>query len=170
MLQLWVNLPAQSKMTAPKYQTLLARDIQTVELPDGSGRLRVIAGEFAGAKGPANTFTPINVFDVRLCAGHRVELDLRDGYTAALFVLKGTVVVNADESANGGELVVFQRKGDKVSIEASADATFVVLNGQPVDEPIVGYGPFVMNTREQIQQAVTDMRTGRLRTVPLETT
>jgi len=157
-------------MTAPKYQTLLARDIQTVELPDGSGRLRVIAGEFAGAKGPANTFTPINVFDVRLCAGHRVELDLRDGYTAALFVLKGTVVVNADESANGGELVVFQRKGDKVSIEASADATFVVLNGQPVDEPIVGYGPFVMNTREQIQQAVTDMRTGRLRTVPLETT
>ena len=170
MLQLWVNLPAQSKMTAPKYQTLLARDIQTVELPDGSGTLRVIAGEFAGATGPANTFTPINVFDVRLRAGHRVELDLRDGYTAALFVLKGTVVVNADESANGGELVVFQRKGDKVSIEASADATFVVLNGQPVDEPIVGYGPFVMNTREQIQQAVTDMRTGRLRTVPLETT
>jgi redox-sensitive bicupin YhaK (pirin superfamily) len=157
-------------MTAPKYQTLLARDIQTVELPGGSGTLRVIAGEFAGAKGPANTFTPINVFDVRLRAGHRVELDLRDGYTAALFVLKGTVVVNADESANGGELVVFERKGDKVSIEASADATFVVLNGQPVDEPIVGYGPFVMNTREEIQQAVTDMRTGRLGTVPLQTT
>jgi redox-sensitive bicupin YhaK (pirin superfamily) len=169
MLQLWVNLPAKSKMAAPNYQTLLSRDIPTVALPDEAGSVRVIAGEFAGAKGPASTFTPINLFDVRLRAGRSLQLDLRDGFTATLYILKGRVVVNGGESANQGELVVFQRKGDQVSIEATADATIFVLTGQPIDEPIVGYGAFVMNTREQIQQAITDMRTGRLGQVPGET-
>jgi quercetin 2,3-dioxygenase len=162
MLQLWVNLPAKSKMTAPNYQTLLARDVPTVTLPDDGGSVRVIAGQFAGARGPAHTFTPINLLDVRLRAGHRVQLDLQDGYVAGLYILRGQVIVNSDESATQGELVVFQRDGDRVEIEASADATVFVLNGQPIDEPIVGYGPFVMNTRAQIQQAVSDMRTGKL--------
>jgi len=170
MLQLWVNLPAKSKMTAPNYQTLLARDVSTVELPREAGTVRVIAGEFEGVKGPARTFTPINLFDLRLRSGHRLQLDLRDGYTAALFVLKGRVIVNGEESADQNELVVFQREGDIVSIEATADATVLVLNGQPIDEPIAGYGPFVMNTREQIQQAIADMRTGRLGKVPASTT
>ena len=170
MLQLWVNLPAKSKMTAPNYQTLLARNIPMVELPEEAGTVRVIAGEFRGAKGPARTFTPINLFDVRLRGGHRLQLDLHDGYTAALFILQGRVVVNGEESADQNELVVFQREGDTVSIEATADSTVLVLNGQPIDEPIVGYGPFVMNTREQIQQAIADMRTGRLGKVPASTT
>ena len=170
MLQLWVNLPATSKMTAPKYQTLLAQDIPTVALPEEGGSVRVVAGEFAGARGPASTFTPINLLDVRLRAGHRLQLDLRDGHTAGLLILNGSVVVNGDESANQGELVVFQREGDRVSIEATADAAVFVLNGKPIDEPIAGYGPFVMNTREQIQQAITDMRTGRLGKVPALTT
>ncbi|HTO45756.1 MAG TPA: pirin family protein [Burkholderiales bacterium] len=169
MLQLWVNLPAKSKMTAPNYQTLLARNIPTVELPEEAGAVRVIAGEFRGAKGPARTFTPINLFDVRLRGGHRLQLDLHDGYTAALFILQGRVVVNGEESADQNELVVFRREGDTVSIEAIADATLLILNGQPIDEPIVGYGPFVMNTREQIQQAIADMRTGRLGKVPAST-
>jgi len=169
MLQLWVNLPAKSKMTAPNYQTLLARNIPMVELPEEAETFRVIAGEFRGAKGPARTFTPINLFDVRLRGGHRLQLDLHDGYTAALFILQGRVVVNGEESADQNELVVFQREGDTVSIEAIADATLLILNGQPIDEPIVGYGPFVMNTREQIQQAIADMRTGRLGKVPAST-
>jgi len=169
MLQLWVNLPAKSKMTAPNYQTLLVRNIPMVELPEEAGTVRVIAGEFRGAKGPARTFTPINLFDVRLRGGHRLQLDLHDGYTAALFILQGRVVVNGEESADQNELVVFQREGDTVSIEAIADATLLILNGQPIDEPIVGYGPFVMNTREQIQQAIADMRTGRLGKVPAST-
>ena len=169
MLQLWVNLPAKSKMTAPNYQTLLARNIPTVELPEEAGAVRVIAGEFRGAKGPARTFTPINLFDVRLRGGHRLQLDLHDGYTAALFILQGRVVVNGEESADQNELVVFKREGDTVSIEAIADATLLILNGQPIDEPIVGYGPFVMNTREQIQQAIADMRTGRLGKVSAST-
>jgi len=170
MLQLWVNLPAKSKMTAPNYQTLLARNIPTVELPQVGGIVRVIAGEFEGVKGPARTFTPINLLDLRLRSGHRLELDLLDSCTAALFVLKGRVVVNGEESVDQNELVVFQREGGTVSIQATADATVLVLNGQPIDEPIAGYGPFVMNTREQIQQAIADMRAGRLGKVPASTT
>ncbi len=170
MLQLWVNLPAKSKMTAPRYQTLLAAGIPTVKLPEGGGTVRVIAGEFGGTQGPAHTFTPVNLLDVRLSKGHRVSLDLRDDYTAALFVMKGKIVVNSGEPASEGELVVFQRKGDEAVIEASADANVFVMNGQPIDEPIAGYGPFVMNTRQQIEQAFADMRAGRLGKIPALTT
>jgi redox-sensitive bicupin YhaK (pirin superfamily) len=169
MLQLWVNLPANLKMTAPRYQTLLASQIPTVSLPDGAGEARVIAGEFNGSKGPAQTFTPINLLDVRLNAGQRVTLNLHDGYTAALFVIKGAVSVNG-EDAGAGELVIFQREGDEAVIEAQSDAVIFVMNGEPIDEPIAGYGPFVMNTRQQIEQAFVDMREGRLgKAAPLVT-
>ncbi len=171
VLQLWVNLPAKSKMTAPGYQTLLAGDVPVVSLPDEGGLVRVIAGEFAQARGPARSFTPINLLDVRLRAGHRLQLDLRDGYTAGLFIQKGRVVINdGNEDADQGELVVFERKGDEVVIEARTDATIFVMNGQPIDEPIAGYGPFVMNTRQQIEQAIADMRTGQFGKSPALTT
>jgi len=129
---------------------------------------RVIAGEFGGAKGPARTFTPINVFDLRLRARHRVNLDLLEGWTAAIFVLKGKVSVNG-EAANEGELVVFEREGGEAVIEAASDATVFVMNGQPIDEPIAGYGPFVMNTQEQIRQAFVDYQNGRLGRIPTTT-
>jgi redox-sensitive bicupin YhaK (pirin superfamily) len=162
MLQLWVNLPAKSKMTAPRYQTLHSPDIPVVSLPEGGGSMRVIAGEFGGMKGPARAFTPINLLDLRLRAGHGVHLPLHDGYTAALFVLKGEIVVNGAEAAHEGELVVLRREGDEVAIGARSEATLFVMNGQPIDEPIVGYGPFVMNTAEQIKQAIADYNSGRL--------
>jgi len=168
MLQLWVNLPAKSKMTSPRYQELLDRDIPAARLPGDAGSVRVIAGEFEGAKGPARTFTPINLFDLRLRAGHRVRLDLREGWTAALFVLRGKVSVNG-EAANEGELVVFEREGGEAAIEAASDATVFVMNGKPIDEPIAGYGPFVMNTQEQIRQAVVDYQSGRLGRIPSST-
>ncbi|TMH37549.1 MAG: pirin family protein [Betaproteobacteria bacterium] len=168
MLQLWVNLPAKSKMTSPRYQELLDRDIPAARLPGDAGSVRVIAGEFEGAKGPARTFTPINLFDLRLRAGHRVRLDLREGWTAALFVLKGKVSVNG-EAANEGELVVFEREGGEAAIEAASDATVFVMNGKPIDEPIAGYGPFVMNTQEQIRQAFVDYQSGRLGRIPSTT-
>jgi hypothetical protein len=161
MLQLWVNLPAQLKMTPPRYQTLLARDIPVVTLPDDAGQVRVIAGEFDGAKGPAHTFTPVTLLDARLRGAKRLRLNLHDGYTAALIVMRGDIRINGDDIAHAGELVVFDRAGDDVEIEAQTEATFFVMNGEPIDEPIVGHGPFVMNTRQQIEQAYADLRAGR---------
>jgi redox-sensitive bicupin YhaK (pirin superfamily) len=166
MLQLWVNLPAKSKMTPPRYQTLLASDIPAVTLPDNGGTVRVIAGEFGGTNGPAQTFTPVNLLDVKLRAGHGVRLNLHQSYTAAMYVMKGAIKVNDRDAVNETELVVFERDGDDVTIEAVADATVFVMNGQPIDEPIVGHGPFVMNTPEEIARAFVDLHNGRLGTIP----
>jgi redox-sensitive bicupin YhaK (pirin superfamily) len=167
-LQLWVNLPANSKMTAPRYQTLTARDIPVVALAEDAGSVRVIAGEFAGSRGPAKTFTPVTVLDVRLRAGRHVKLSLREGYTASIYLLKGKLLVNGVEAASETELVVFDRKGDEVDIEATADATLFVMNGQPIEEPLVGYGPFVMNTSQEIKQAFVDFHHGKLGKIPNE--
>jgi hypothetical protein len=176
MLQLWVNLPAKSKMTAPRYQTLLDADIPAVPVRGANGELgehgrsagvvRVIAGEFDGRQGPAKTFTPIDLFDVRLRAGGSVRLDLRDGHTAGLYLLKGTVSVNGAEDASATELVVLERAGAHVTLTARSDATVFVMSGRPIDEPIAGYGPFVMNTPREIQQAFADYHAGRLGQVP----
>jgi quercetin 2,3-dioxygenase len=169
VLQLWVNLPRAAKMTPPRYQPLLARDISAALLPERGGKVRVIAGQFAGITGPAQTFSPLNLLDVRLGAGKSVTLDLKDGYTAALYVLQGEVVVNGDEVARATELVVLDRRGAELTLEARADTTVFVMNGQPIDEPIAGYGPFVMNTRQEIQQAFADFQQGRLGVAPEET-
>jgi quercetin 2,3-dioxygenase len=160
-LQLWVNLPANSKMTPPRYQTLLAADIPAV---DG---VRVIAGEFRGAKGPAQTFTAVNLLDARVRAGQQLRLNLHEGFSAALYVVQGKIMVNG-EAANAGELVVLDRKGDEVLIDAVIDATVFVMNGAPIDEPVAGYGPFVMNTTQEIQQAFRDYHAGRLGKIPSE--
>lgn len=166
MLQLWVNLPAASKMTAPRYQTLLARDIPVIHLPENAGTVRIIAGEYSGQNGPAQTFTPIRLLDVQVRAGQRVSLNLQDGYTGALYVLKGSIKVNHADSANETELVVLERSGNDIVIEAQSDSTIFVMNGQPIDEPVVGHGPFVMNTNEQIAQAFVDLEHGRFGAIP----
>jgi redox-sensitive bicupin YhaK (pirin superfamily) len=168
VLQLWVNLPRASKMAAPRYQPLAAQAIPVVKLAGDAGTVRVIAGEFRETHGAARTFTPINLLDVRLSAGKRVTLDLKEGFTAALYVLKGEVVIGDHETARATELVVLDRKGAEVTIEATSDATVFVMNGQPIDEPIAGYGPFVMNTRLEIQQAFADFHQGRLGIVPTD--
>jgi len=161
MAQLWVNLPAKDKMAPPAYQDIRSAQIPTVAL-GGRSSLRVIAGEFRGAKGPARTFTPVNVWDARLAAGERAELDFTDGYTTLFAVLKGKVTINGTETAGPAELVVLERAGTRVVVEAAEDATVLVLNGEPIDEPVVGYGPFVMNSPEEIQQAFRDFHEGRL--------
>jgi quercetin 2,3-dioxygenase len=158
-LQLWVNLPAKSKMTAPRYQTLLSSEIPSV---DG---VRVIAGEYAGAKGPAQTFTPVNLFLAELGAKRSLRLKLRDGYSAGLYVVQGQISLSGEKAAEG-ELVVLDRKGDEVAIEAVTDALVFVMNGAPIDEPVAGYGPFVMNTPREIQQAFADYHAGRLGKIP----
>ncbi|MEO8224125.1 MAG: pirin family protein [Gammaproteobacteria bacterium] len=173
MLQLWVNLPTRHKMTAPRYQALLDADIPAVVLPGGAGTVRVIAGTFGAAPdtvatGPARTVTPINLLDVRLAAGGRLRLPLAAGTTAALYVLKGGIQVNGREQAAATDLVLLDREGADAEITATGAATLLVMNGEPINEPISGYGPFVMNTPAEIQQALADFRSGRLATLPAE--
>jgi redox-sensitive bicupin YhaK (pirin superfamily) len=162
MAQLWVNLPAGAKMSPPRYQTILDRDIPAVSLPDGAGTARVIAGDFQGTRGPARTFTPVDVWDLRLKAGGRVELSLPDGFTTILYVAHGGVVVNGSRAAGEGDVVIFSQEGEEVAIEARLDSTLLVLSGEPIREPIASYGPFVMNTKEEILQAVADFQAGRM--------
>ncbi|WP_422506901.1 pirin family protein [Stenotrophomonas sp. GZD-301] len=161
MVQLWVNLPAADKMATPGYQTLLDRDIPRVALPDGAGTVRVIAGSFEGHAGPARTFTPMDVWDLRLKQGHQTLLEVAAGRTLALVVLKGSVTVNDQQVAHEAQLVMLDRDGRDVSIVADTDATVLLLSGEPIDEPIVGYGPFVMNTDAEIAQAMRDFNSGR---------
>ena len=161
MAQLWVNLPARDKMSPPHYQPIVAADIPAVELPGGAGRVRVIAGEFSGQRGPAKTFTAINVWDVRLDAGKTATLPLPEGHTTAIALLRGALRVNGTHDATAPQIVRFEREGHGVEVEARADATFLVLTGEPIDEPIAGYGPFVMNTRDEIMTAISDLQQGR---------
>lgn len=161
-VQLWVNLPKAYKMTTPRYQTLLNRDIPTVELEGGAGRLRVIAGEFRGVAGPAKTFSPVHLYDLRLAAGHRMELDLPEGFNSSLFVLHGQVVVNGAQTVEEVRIGLLGQRGERVVLEATQDATVLVLSGQPIAEPIARYGPFVMNTRDEIIQAVQDYQAGKM--------
>ena len=161
MVQLWVNLPAADKLSAPGYQTLLDADIPSVELADGAGRLRVIAGEYDGHRGPARTFTPIDVWDVRLGQGRSATFRTPAGHTLALVMLKGTVLVNGSQVVRESQFVAFDREGTQLQIEANNDASFLLLGGEPIDEPIVGYGPFVMNTEEEIRQAIDEFNEGR---------
>ena len=161
MVQLWVNLPAKDKSAPPGYQTLMSADIPVVTLPGDGGTARVIAGELLGHRGPAKTFTPIDVWDVRLSAGKRVAFDVREGHTLALVVLKGTVMVNDAQVVREMQLVRFDRGGTAFALEANGDAVVLILAGEPIDEPIVGYGPFVMNTADEIRQAIVDVQTGK---------
>ncbi|CRL51479.1 MULTISPECIES: pirin family protein [Pseudomonas] len=161
MVQLWVNLPAKDKMADAGYQTILDGDIPNIPLKDQAGSLRLIAGEFDGHTGPARTFTPIDVWDLRLKGGKLLTLDLHDGRNTALVVLRGTVQVNGLESVGEGQLALFDRKGDQLTLEASQDAVVLLLSGEPIDEPIVGHGPFVMNTEQEIHQAFADFQSGR---------
>ncbi|PVZ42268.1 pirin family protein [Pseudomonas sp. CC120222-01a] len=161
MVQLWVNLPARDKRAAAGYQTLLATDIPVVQLEGDSGSLRVIAGAFQGHAGPARTFTPMDVWDMRLKAGASLQLPINDGHNAALVVLRGSVRVNGEREAGPASLVLLERGGADVAIEALEGTSLLLLSGEPIDEPIVGYGPFVMNSQAEIAESFDDFHAGR---------
>lgn len=160
MVQLWVNLPKKHKMTAPGYQGILDADIPAVALPEGAGTLRVIAGDYSGKLGPASTFSPINVWDVRLGAGKSVKLPQPEGWTTLLVVLAGTVMING-EVLREKQMVTLSTEGTGVSIEANSDAKLLLLAGEPINEPVVGYGPFVMNSPQEISEAIRDFNSGK---------
>jgi redox-sensitive bicupin YhaK (pirin superfamily) len=162
MVQLWVNLPAKLKMTAPGYQDIVSPAIPVATLPTDAGTVRVIAGQFETAKGPARTQTPIDVWDMRLQAKKTASFRIPEGHAAALLFLRGGGLVNDADAVDEGDLAVLDRHGEAVSIEAAADSTILVLSGKPIDEPVVGYGPFVMNTEAEIRKAMEDYRSGRM--------
>ena len=168
MMQLWVNLPSKDKTAAPAYQPITAADIPRVPLA-GGGEVRVIAGSYASAsaeaRGPARTFTPITMLDVRLDAGGQLPFALPSTYNALAVVAKGRVRARA-ETARAGELILFSNDGDRLELFAEEDSHVVVLAGAPIDEPIVQYGPFVMNTVNEIRQAIIDVETGKFGPVP----
>lgn len=161
MVQLWVNLPARDKRAAAGYQTLLSADIPVVQLAGDSGSLRVIAGAYQGHSGPARTYTAMDVWDMRLNAGTNLQLPVAAGRNAALVVLRGSVRVNGEREAGPASLVLLERDGEHVAIEALEGASLLLLSGEPIDEPIVGYGPFVMNSQAEIAESFDDFHAGR---------
>lgn len=161
-IQLWVNLPKASKMSAPGYQTIMKEQIPGIELEDGAGSLRVIAGSVHGVKGPANTFTPIELYDLRLRAGGKTIIRLPARHSVALFVLNGRVIVDGAASAGESELAVLGHGKGQVGLEAQEDTTILVLAGAPIEEPIARHGPFVMNTKAELIQAVQDYQAGTM--------
>jgi quercetin 2,3-dioxygenase len=160
MAQLWVNLPAKQKMTPPRYQSILSRDIPVVELPEGAGSVRVIAGSLHGATGAAQTFTDLNVWDVTLKAGQRVELPLPEGHNGIIAMLRGRVELGGKVMGDA-QLALLSATGSGVALSSHTDATLLVLSGKPIEEPIVGYGPFVMNTQDEIISAFADLQSGQ---------
>jgi len=162
MVQLWVNLPAKDKRGPPHYQSIQAAQIPVMPLPGTAGIVRVIAGSFGGANGRAHTFTPVNLWDVRLNAGHLSELAVPKGHTTLLFVLSGRIELVSGESLGNAGLASFDQGDDSIAFKAVEDTKMLVLGGEPINEPVVAQGPFVMNSQAEIQQAIKDYQSGRL--------
>jgi redox-sensitive bicupin YhaK (pirin superfamily) len=159
MVQLWVNLPAKLKMTKPGYQAILDKQIPAIHLTNGAGQARIIAGEFDGQQGPAHTFTPMNVIDLKLKKG-LTSIPVPEGWNASLVVLKGRVEAGKEVVAKDAQMLMFSNQGQDIEVNVLEDSTALLLSGEPIDEPIVGYGPFVMNTKEEIAQAMQDFNSG----------
>jgi redox-sensitive bicupin YhaK (pirin superfamily) len=162
MVQLWVNLPAAHKMSKPRYQGILSARIPRVELGTGSYG-RVIAGELNGVKGPAKTFTPVNLFDVRLAPGGTAELILPAGHNSAVVLLRGKIAVNGSTTMQGeAQVAALSTSGESFRLEAEEQSLVLILSGEPINEPVASHGPFVMNTEAEIHQAFEDYRAGKM--------
>jgi redox-sensitive bicupin YhaK (pirin superfamily) len=165
MVQLWVNLPKKFKMSSPRYQGLKSAEIPLIELAQGAGKLRVIAGEYESTKGAASTFSPMNLWDITLKAGHTTEFKVPEGHTTAVFVMSGSLELNDGNTLGSADLGVLEREGETFSLTAIEDTKLLFLGGEPIREPVVGYGPFVMNTQAEIGQAFQDFQNGRMGTL-----
>jgi redox-sensitive bicupin YhaK (pirin superfamily) len=161
MVQLWVNLPAKDKMTEPKYQNIENKDLAKVDLGSGIGSIDIIAGEFENKKGPASSFTPLSLFNVKLNKGKGTSLSFNESHNTGLLVIKGNIIINNKERAPTNHFVLFENKGKEFTVKAEDDAEILILSGKPIDEPIASYGPFVMNTNEEIRQTIDDFNNGK---------
>ncbi len=160
MVQLWVNLPAKDKMTEPRYQAIINAEMGSSPLENG-GYVEVIAGEFAGVKGPASTHTPIHLYNVKPKKGTTVSLNFPEHYTTAILAVEGSAILNGNEKLPQDHLALFARDGEEISLTANEDSVFLVLSGEPLNEPIAQYGPFLMNTQRELAEAIDDYRNGK---------
>ena len=160
MVQLWVNLPAKDKMSTPKYQAIKNADMKVVDLGE-NGLIEVISGEFNGEKGPATTFSPVNLMNAKLKTGGKAEFSFPANFNTAALVIEGSILVNGEEKVPTDNFVLFENEGETFTIEANEDSIVLIISGEPLNEPIFPHGPFVMNTREEIIQAFEDFNTGK---------
>lgn len=160
MVQLWVNLPKKDKLTAPHYQPITADKMGKVELPNNGGVVNVIAGNYNGVKGPASTYTPVNLFDIKLNKDGEANVSVAAEHNTALLVINGSIEVNGTNAAEHS-FVLFKNEGDEINIKASENAVVLLLSGEPINEPIASYGPFVMNTQEEIYEAIEEFQDGK---------
>ncbi|MCU7618950.1 pirin family protein [Chryseobacterium sp. PBS4-4] len=160
MVQLWVNLPAKDKMSKPKYQAISNSEMKKVDLGD-NGLIEIIAGEFEGNKGPAFTFSPVNLMNAKLKSGGKANFNFPAKFNTAALVIEGNIIVNGEERAPFNNFVLFRNEGESFTIEATEDSIILILSGEPINEPIFPHGPFVMNSREEIMQAFEDFNTGK---------
>ncbi len=161
MVQLWVNLPAKDKMSRPKYQSITKEQIAQHQLENGNGTVEVIAGNYKDTQGPASTFTPVHLYNVKLKKGATTDFTLPSDYNTALLVIEGRIKVNGSEEVPTDHFVLFENDGETFTVEASTDAIVLVLSGEPIHEPIAAHGPFVMNTRAEIIEAMDDFNMGK---------
>jgi hypothetical protein len=161
LVQIWVNLPKKHKMTSPKYQSIENKDLVKHLLDDGLSYVELIAGEYNGNKGPASTFTPINLFNAKLKKGASVDFSFNSNYNTGLLVIEGEVNINESGKAPSDHFVLFRHDGENFKVEAPVDSIVLVLSGEPINEPIASYGPFLMNTRAEIQEALDDFNNGK---------
>lgn len=161
MVQLWVNLPAKHKMTPAKYQAIENKDMSRVMLKDGKSFVELIAGEYNGVKGPASTFSPVNLFNAKLVKGGKADFSFDKKYNTALLVTEGEIKVNNSKIAAENNFILFGHDGEEIVVEALKESVVLVLSGEPINEPIASYGPFVMNTEAEIKKAYEDFYNGK---------
>ncbi len=161
MVQLWVNLPAKDKMSKPKYQGVKHQDLEKFLLPDDGGVVEIIAGEYQGKKGSVSTFSPISVYNIRFNKGGKAVFNFPETYNTGFVVIEGSIKINGTEAANADQFVHFKNEGTEIAVEALKDSVILVLGGEPINEPIAQYGPFLMNRPEEIEQAISDFNQGK---------
>jgi redox-sensitive bicupin YhaK (pirin superfamily) len=160
MVQLWVNLPKKFKQTPAKYQAITDADMGRAELSNDGGYVRVIAGDFNGVKGPAFTFTPINLFDIRLNKSGNLTTSIASSHNTAILVVNGNVEVNGMQAPEHS-FILFRNEGEEISISANENSVLLLLSGEPIKEPVASYGPFVMNTQEELLEAIDEFNSGK---------
>ncbi len=165
MVQLWVNLPAKAKMTNPAYQGITQKQMGKYELPNNGGQVEVIAGDYKGIKGAAKTFTPVNMYNMRLKKGSIESFSLPENFNTGILVVEGNITVNGHDVVPTDHFVLFKNEGDEITVSVNEDAVLLVLSGEPIQENLFPHGPFLMNTREEILQAFDDLSKGKFGTL-----